>query len=163
MKKIFRNSFVVFSLIFLFKEFGKAQVDTVNAIANISPMTYISASDVNVPVAVSGSFGNVAQIQLTPGDWEVTGIVSLNMNGATLTSTTAAISVNSGNITSDHVVGDNQIDGFLATALFSGNIVIPMYRVQVVSSQTVYLKVKSTYAIATPTVNCRLSARRFGS
>lgn len=125
-----------------------------------SPATYVSSAPSSGNVPSSGNWGNVASVSLTPGDWDVSGAINIVANGATVTGTSGAISINSGATTTDHAAGDNQVDGLLATAALSGAITIPTYRVRVTTATTVYLKVKATYAVATPTITGRISARR---
>lgn len=121
---------------------------------------YISSAPVSQSVGTSGQFSNVATITLTPGDWDVRGSINVVNNGASVTALQGAISINTGNTTTDHTAGINQLDSFLPTVALNGMIAFPPYRILVNSSTPVYLKVKPTYTVATPTCTCQLSARR---
>lgn len=88
---------------------------------------------------VSTEFGNVTSRALTAGDWLVSG--TLNWVAGTFTVMKAAVSVNSGNTTTDHVVGSNEVDYALTVA---GAASISDYRVNVSGATTVYLKAALT-------------------
>lgn len=111
-------------------------------------------------VGSSGQFANVVQLTLTPGTYIAWGSVHVVANSATVTVTQAAISVNSGNTTTDHVAGTNQLDGFLATAVINGAVDLAPYPINVSATTTIYLKLKATYITATPNVGGALYALR---
>lgn len=125
---------------------------------------YISSVAAGTAGASSGQFGNIAQINLTPGDWEVTGMVSSNVTFVTITGNSGiSLSQFSGNTNTDLVSGDN----FLA--LSQGNTgqvavtvqgVIPTWRVSTASNTTVYVKAQLTYSGGSPVFQGRISARR---
>lgn len=121
---------------------------------------YISSTSAAASAATSTQFGNVAQITLTAGDWDVSGVINIAANGGTVTVSQGAISTFSGNTITDHVAGDNLMDSFLATATINGTVSIPTFRMVITSSTIVYLKAAVTYAVATPLVKGRISARR---
>lgn len=122
---------------------------------------YISSVTSAVPIAASGSFGNTGSITLLPGDWDVTGVCDVVAGGgAAVTAMQMAISQNTGNTTTDHVTGDNQINIYLATAANDASGSINGYRVAVAANTAIFVKIKGTYTVATPTASCRISARR---
>lgn len=121
---------------------------------------YISSTTASGSVATSGQFGNAGQISLTAGDWDVSAVCEIGANGATVTLSQMAISVNSGNTTTDHVAGDNQISLPVAIATNGTGGSIASYRQSLTATTIVYVKVKSTFSIATPTRSCRISGRR---
>lgn len=101
-----------------------------------------------------GEFGNITSISLTAGDWDVYGVVGIL--AGTYTATNAAISVNTGNTTTDHVIGSNE----LATEITAAHSVsIPAYRLLLTGTTTVYLKAKCTGTEADIYYG-RISARR---
>lgn len=115
-------------------------------------------------VATSGNFGNVAQILVTPGTWDITGFLTTTANGATITTQQATISTFSGNTTTDHSLGVNHVQGAgpVNGATGSGSV-IPEYRQTVTTTTRYYLKAALTYSVATPNVTgFKLSARRVG-
>lgn len=117
----------------------------------------------NVPGA-SAAWGNMASISLTAGDWDVTGLANFIANGATvpagIDADEIAISVNSGNTTTDHVQGSNQLQTLVPSSATDHSGSIPAYRLSLSATTTVYFKVIFTYSVATPQYKCRLSARR---
>lgn len=117
----------------------------------------------NLPGA-SNVWGNLTSISLTAGDWDVTGAMNWIVNGSTITSgidlTEMAISVNSGATTTDQVQGSNQLSVLVPTTLTDRFAIVPSYRISIASTTTVYLKLISTYSVASPQYKCRLSARR---
>jgi hypothetical protein len=119
------------------------------------------AAPSSVTVAPSGTYGNVVQISLTPGDWDVTGVGVLNAAGATYSSESwgVAVSSYSGNVVTDHVYGYNQ----LYFSDYSANDQagpIPVVRFNIASTTIVYLKVTANYSAGQPLCYGRLSARR---
>jgi hypothetical protein len=106
-----------------------------------------------------GQFGNITSIFLTPGDWWVTGLV----NAIFLTSLTriqCAISVFTGNTTTDHVTGVNVLDCPLGvTGTLSGSISIANWTVNITTGATYFLKAQLGAAVGN-ILTGRLSARR---
>jgi hypothetical protein len=122
---------------------------------------YISSSTANAtPLASTTTFGNLVSITLTAGDWDVTAMGNVTNNGAAVTGIEGAISSSSGNTTTDHVDGNNVVDGALSTSVAEGGISIPNFRVQLTSSTVYYFKIKGTFITAVPTAKGRISARR---
>jgi hypothetical protein len=101
-------------------------------------------------------------ISLSPGDWDVTGTVLLDGNGAAVTNTAAmAVSLFSGATTTDHVLGNNYLTFAIAVALgVSRSATVSNYRLVVTAQTTVYLKSFVNYSLGTPLLYGRLSARR---
>jgi hypothetical protein len=109
------------------------------------------AANVAVDAATSGQYKNVVSMTLPIGVWDVDGQIQHIPNGATETYTGIAISSFTGNTTTDHVVGVNDIAGVHTTAGTNtvGNNIAP-YRMTVTSAITVYLKFIAGYTVATP-------------
>lgn len=111
--------------------------------------------------AATTQFGNITSISLTAGDWDVTGQVLAYTNGATVTRHQMAVSVNSGNTTTDHVDGSNQME---APPVVGNGASSPMtvsnYRISIASTTTVYLKAASTFSAGNPQVIGTIRARR---
>ena len=102
-------------------------------------------------------FTDVISTTLSPGDWDVTGIYYQNGTAGSI-GLVMAISLYSGNTTTDHVDGINIISAYCASGSSIGNS-IPSYRILLTSPTTVYLKAKSTGASNTNR-GSKLSARR---
>jgi hypothetical protein len=120
-------------------------------------------SSINVVGGVAGSNGqysNVAQITLTAGDWDVSGCGWSTPGTATPTRMQFAISLNSGNTTTDHQLGYNNLDGLPPTSVVNMTQCISNFRVSASGSTTVYAKVAITYPANTPQVFGTVTARR---
>lgn len=113
----------------------------------------------NAPAA-TGLWGDITSISLTAGDWDVTGVVVLQPNGATVTDFDIGISSSSGNSATGLQAGDNQIETLPPTAAADVTLVIPSFRVNISSTTIYYLKANISYSIATPKDTARISARR---
>ena len=92
---------------------------------------YMSQAQQNQAIATSTQFGNVCSITLSAGDWDISGVG--NAGGGTFTvggKFSVAISSNSNNTTTDHVLGDNVYElptPTASSASYTGSI--PSYRV----------------------------------
>lgn len=122
--------------------------------------TYLSSATVSANTAATTVWGNHGTITLTPGEWDVYGACNISLNGATMTAVDAVLSAYSGNTTTDHVVGDNQLGGPVPTAATATNISIPDWRAAIASSTAYYIKVKATFSAGNPQAACRTTARR---
>ncbi len=111
-------------------------------------------------MATSGQYGNVASIAVSSGDWAFEGVVVSTINGATINFWNIAISTYSGNTTTDHILGWNELVARPAVSGASENLITPVYRVLSASNLTVYLKARATYSVATPQVLGSLRGRR---
>lgn len=110
--------------------------------------------------AATTVFGNITTISLTAGDWDVVGQTVFNANGATVTDGYAtAVSINSGNTTTDHVKGTNVLYG---TPGANNNMASTsvVYRISLSGTTTVYLKAMSAFSAGQPQVLGTIRARR---
>lgn len=123
---------------------------------------YIESVISSASIGTSGTWTDMGSISLTAGDWDVSGILNVDSNGATLGTprATMAISVNSGATTTDHVLGSNALTVAIASTPNLTGAVLAPYRLKVSATTTVYLKLLATYTVATPTRVGRISARR---
>lgn len=120
------------------------------------------------PISVdnSGEYKDITSVTIEAGTWDISCVLIANGNGATDISVLAcAMSAFSGNTTTDHASGDNEVlvtpeQG--ATSFPSGdgpNFNIPSWRVTVGSSTTIYLKFLAVWTIGSnPRAWGRLSA-----
>lgn len=116
-------------------------------------------SDTNFPT--TNTYGDATSISLTAGDWDVSGMTYSHGNGATVTRNNTGISSHSGNDSTGLVFGVNTFDGGIAVGgVTGGSAFVPVYRISLATTTTIYLKVLSVFTTATPQYNCRLSARR---
>lgn len=113
--------------------------------------------------ASSTNWGDITTISLTAGDWDVSAQMFTESNGATVTAQfQVAVSLFSGNTTTDHVRGDNVMEsvGPSGSILNAGNVTISNYRINVSSTTTVYFKENMTFTGGPPVLWGRISARR---
>lgn len=112
----------------------------------------------SVPMATT-QYGTLASISLTAGDWDVSAVVKVTPNGATITLCDFGIGTADGNSTSGMVPGDNAYFPALnGSNAFGASI--PPWRVSIAGTTTYYLKLYLAYSVATPQYECRISARR---
>lgn len=112
-------------------------------------------------VASTGSYGNMGSISLTAGDWDIYATADLYANTATITGeSSAAISVNTGNTTTDQVVGVNQVPWVRPASGTTENSVSLIYNLQLSGTTTVYLKAVSVYSGGNPQARGIIWARR---
>jgi hypothetical protein len=116
--------------------------------------------------AATGVIFDATSISLTPGDWDVTGVIYYTPNGATFPSFAdfiLGISQTSGNSSTGLVNGSNVINVTAPglSTFTQMTVVVPSYRQSLSATTTIYLKgLIATYSGATPTYSCRISARR---
>lgn len=122
---------------------------------------YVESNDTSFGnVAATTEYGDITSISLTAGDWDVTGAVVVTANGATVAAQHAAVSVNSGNTTSDHVEGVNQVPARPTVLGADVTMVVANYRLSLSGTTTVYLKTRCDYTVATPQAKGSIRARR---
>lgn len=109
----------------------------------------------------TGNYTNICWMQLSTGDWDVSGLVEFTLDGATLTGgTVMAVSNSSGTSTTDHIAGNNTAPTRFPTASEDTSASVPAYRASLSSNTTYYLKFLYTYSAGAPTAWGRMSARR---
>lgn len=122
---------------------------------------YIQSVVAAVSFPSTGTWGDLASISLTAGDWDVNGMLATSRNGATVTSCDIGISTTTGNSTTGLVYGSNR---FEFPSPLAGNYdtsgYVPAFRISLATTTTVYLKFSAAFSIATPQASGRLSARR---
>lgn len=151
---------IAFSSTALYGIKGSTVADTAAA-GNVGE--YVSSFTATVSQGSSGNFINIAQIALTAGDWDVSGVVIMYANGAALTGdpiVSGVVSQFSGNTTTDHSEGDNLAVQTIGNSIYVDSIAIPAWRVSTAGSTTVYLKGSTNYSGGTPQYGGRVSARR---
>ena len=122
---------------------------------------YVSSVAASVPPGASGVYINIASVSLTAGDWDVSGHGVFTSATTGTGSNNLALSLFSGNTTTDQVVGDNQAYLPTNSTGFSLGGSIPAWRVSVNSTTIVYLKGALIYSVVGPAVwYGRISARR---
>jgi len=106
----------------------------------------------------NGTDGNVTSISLTAGDWDVTGAVNFVSAAATVTQKSAGITVTSATIPTD---GSEVFNGSqTTTASFTDGITLPVKRINVSSTTTVYLVGKVAFSAGSVSAFGTINARR---
>lgn len=109
-------------------------------------------------------WGDLANIVLTAGDWDISATFFYGSGGATWTAVDMGISVTSGNSGSGLVTGDSNLGASWAsssTTPLSGGLTISDFRASITGSTTYYLKYRASYSGGgPPTASGRLTARR---
>lgn len=108
----------------------------------------------------TGNFGDLTNIALTAGDWDVTLFIYANSNGATVTDFQWGISTTTGNSSSGLVIGSSRGSDVGPTTPADRSGSIPALRVSLTGTTTYYFKYLADYSVATPQARGRLSARR---
>lgn len=90
-------------------------------------------------------FANIAQISLDPGTWEIDFNCGFEVSGSASQSA-AVISINSGNTSTDHVIGDNMFNGTAPLPTSDGSISITKYIVRPTVTTTYYGKARQTHS-----------------
>ena len=133
----------------------------------------LTASGSAVAGGSTSQYANCASITLTAGNWMVSGGISFANNGATSTSEfLVAISGYSANTVTDHTSGVNVMLGWGTTAANPwSNVTVPNILVRsdgtslflngfTITGQTLYLKGRTTYSTAAPTLYGTITAHR---
>jgi hypothetical protein len=93
----------------------------------------------------SGVSANVASISLGPGDWEVSGIVTLKYTSATQSADgQAGLNVLSATLPGDNVRGFNNTRQTATTS--DASITFPLFNFNSASSQTAYLIAQASFS-----------------
>lgn len=131
-----------------------------NAVAGTVGET-ISSKFTATNVPTTTQWGDGTSIALTKGDWLISGFYDLLNNGATITAGNSGIGAVAGNDSTGLVNGDNAANvNVPAVAISSGSTSIPMWRANITSNTTYYLKINLTYTVATPQWRGRITAVR---
>ncbi len=121
---------------------------------------YISSQAI-ATVASNNTYVNIAQVNITAGDWSCNG-GAISEAGTTVTRIITSISLFSGNTTTDQVAGVNSFDGDINAAVGGnvGNVSISPWRVLTATSATVYIKTRASYAASAPLLDGYVACRR---
>lgn len=113
-------------------------------------------------ITPTASWTNITSISLTAGDWDVSGMVDFAMNGSTMTVCLMAVSVDggTGSNPSDYVLGDTGMGCITPTNVCDTSASVPLWRVKLATTTTLYLKARCSFSAGTPTASGRITARR---
>jgi hypothetical protein len=122
---------------------------------------YLSSSTIGAFVpAVSNTYYDILSITLSPGDWDLTGVLYAN-TGSGYTDILLGISTTAGNSSAGLVTGDNrveQLQSYVTNGI--GSMSIPNYRASISTSTTYRLKFAVITSGSLFGANARFSARR---
>ena len=125
---------------------------------------YVESVVGSANVGTTLQFYDITSIELTAGDWDVTGQATFFRNGCTWVNVSLGISVVSGNSGSGLVSGSNFTETTTtatSTVYSAQSLTVPAVRIKGTGTNTVYLKGYSEYTSSpVPTRVARLSARR---
>lgn len=121
---------------------------------------YIESVAVAANTPATGVWGDVTNIVLTAGDWNVTGNISWLLAGATQTKVDMGISTTIGNSATGLVYGNNWVEDAAPTSTHDADTVIANHRISVSVTTVVYLKMFTSFSAGQPTVVGTIKARR---
>jgi len=104
----------------------------------------------------SGKWFDVTSLSLTAGDWDVSGFVTLILNGSVVTLYIMGIDTASG----DNFTGNEYFFCFLPTISYDSSGAVLTTRFSLASTTMIYLKADAQYSGGTPKAYGRISARR---
>lgn len=123
---------------------------------------YVSGSGtIGISTGTSGQFQNITSISLTAGDWDISALSRVRSATTGVNDFQLAISINSGNTTTDHVSSDNVAFQTMAATNVDMAVAVPPYRLSIASTTTVYLKCYfATIDNGTQVLSSYIKARR---
>jgi hypothetical protein len=108
-------------------------------------------------------YGDLTSISLTAGDWDISTFALFQINGATWSRVTAGASVTSGNSATGLTDGSTKADCAFASSSTTPTevpISVPLVRMSLSATTTVYLKYRATFTAGTPQAAGSIRARR---
>lgn len=109
----------------------------------------------------SAQWFDITNITLTAGDWDITCIADVVLNGATISGGCfIGIGTASGNNSAGLTTGDTSTYVVTPTANYDGVGIIPSKRISLSGSTNYYLKAFANYSAGTPQAFGRICARR---
>jgi hypothetical protein len=136
---------------------GTTTNDSASA-GQVGEVVLSTVSLVNYPA--TGTWGDLTSISLTAGDWDIAAITQQTTPGTMTGETRLGISTTSGNSATGLTIGYNRLTFITATATTDSGGSIPMYRLSLASTTTVYLKYFTEYSTGTPKASGTIIARR---
>jgi hypothetical protein len=106
----------------------------------------------------SGQYFDICAMNLSPGDWDVSGIIVFT--GGTQQGGSGGITTTAGNFSTGAIMGTNFLWILPGNATVDNGTSIPDVRASIASITTYYLKANITYSAGTAKAYGRLSARR---
>lgn len=114
--------------------------------------------------AATGAYGNITSVTLTPGDWDISGFVTLSANGSTLTVTANSVATISTTTASaagtTEGLGDIAYVSQVLNAASGKDSFVLRLQVNISATTTYFLNAQSTYTLGNPQFVGGLTARR---
>lgn len=120
---------------------------------------YVESIVGSTAAAASGVYKNITSISLTAGDWDVCGSADISNNGAAVTGPNTVTVDTTGAPSPTISIADNT-NYMVSNSTYTWGGCVPLYRLSLASTTTVYLVVVLTYTVATPNVFASIKARR---
>lgn len=117
----------------------------------------VSLSATSAVTDASASAVNVTSVTLTPGDWDVTGVVDIATSGTTATDVYAGTSATSGVLAADSTFA---LPVTYTTVTNTASLPTPVVRYSVAAATPVYLTSRALYSAGTTTAYGTIRARR---
>jgi hypothetical protein len=136
---------------------------TTNNSANAGSVGEYMTASATASSTGTGKYFDIASLNLTAGDWDVSGVVQFSSAGATWSRATAGIGTATGDNGAGMVSGDTQTDEIFASSSTTPTAVsmsLPAVRKSLSGTTTIYLKGYSVFSAGTPSATGRISARR---
>jgi hypothetical protein len=130
------------------------------AAGNVGEYIVATKAGASVNFPATSTYGDLLNITLTAGDWDVTGILEAMLNSSTMNGFLIGISTTTGNSSTGLVGGDTLAVGQAPTNNFDSTLIVPNVRFSLASTTTVYLKMYAQYTVGQPQASGRMSARR---
>lgn len=109
----------------------------------------------------TATYGDLTSISLTAGDWDVSAFLVASLNGATFSGVIiGGISTTAGNNGTGLATGDTASQTTPPTATAQSNLCLPVVRMSLAATTTVYLKYRADYSAGNPQAQGRITARR---
>jgi len=125
---------------------------------------YVSSTTAaNATPPPDSTFGDALSLNLTSGDWDVTGMIYFSRNGSTWSGTVNGISSTAGNSNAGLTLGLNRNNESWASSSstpIESMSIVPAYRVSISAATTYYLKVLISYSAGSPIYQASIHARR---
>jgi len=121
----------------------------------------ISAAAAATNIAATSTYQDLAYIDLTAGDWDISFVVDYSHNGATFTGAcTSGVGTTPGNSGAGLVYGDTEGQILPPTATADSSLGIAGINKNITATTRYYLKVVAAFSAGTPQVSGRITARR---
>ncbi len=133
------------------------------AVTGETELIEATSAFVAYPITVD-QWGDLTSIELSPGEWDITGHWNTNNNGVMGAATNLEVGISStaGNSTTGLVQGDNRSGTFLSSTASTVQFAtsIPRYNVTVTTTTTYYLKALKPSSTTNLEIAYKISARR---